>query len=349
MLNSKRDAIQRFFVTAHRLGQSLNRGSSAQQAPEGFQLSTLEKLKDVKSTKFPKFNMLHFIIALVARKDPAELFTAEETSLLQRASMLKTHKVYSDCVELAQGIYAVQQICETGKYTRPNTSETVRIERRRKSIPAQLAAEDRPEPTLDTDDRFYDMLHRFVEESLGEAEDIAEGAFEVILTYKELALYFDDLKSVYPPPEQDERKDLCEIFCKFAEELRKHREDVEAEHLRRLIEASAAAEAPTPAPHTSRLSLLFGGGQGATTPRDAGEGRGAMRMSCCSPLSSLAGSPSPAPGSPKRAPRMTRFSGIDEVSEVTPEHARPDHSESFQLIVTPGAGSPTAREAEEEP
>lgn len=134
MLNSKRDAIQRFFVTAHRLGQSLNRGSSAQQAPEGFQLSTLEKLKDVKSTKFPKFNMLHFIIALVARKDPAELFTAEETSLLQRASMLKTHKVYSDCVELAQGIYAVQQICETGKYTRPNTSETVRIERRRKRL-----------------------------------------------------------------------------------------------------------------------------------------------------------------------------------------------------------------------
>merc|ERR1719401_3124962 len=140
MLNSKRDSIQRLFVTAHRLGQSLNTDSSVQQesrkyyalqAPEGFQLSTLEKFKEVRSTKFPKLNVFHFVVALVSYRDSSELFSAEDASLLQQASKLKTHKVYSDCVHLLHGLYAVQRIGETGQYTRPSTAEAVTIERRK--------------------------------------------------------------------------------------------------------------------------------------------------------------------------------------------------------------------------
>merc|ERR1719254_173667 len=86
-------------------------------------------------------------------------------------------------------------------------------------------------------------MRDFVDSNLEAAEDIAEWAFNVILTYKELALFFDDLRSVYPPPknENDPRKDLCDIFHRFAEQIRKHREEVESEKVRELIVATGAA------------------------------------------------------------------------------------------------------------
>ena len=92
MLNSKREAIRKFFVTAHRLGQSLNRESNAPQAPHGFQLSTLEKLSQTKSTKFPKLSLLHFVIALVSRDDARALFSTEDLALLQMMRMSREEK-----------------------------------------------------------------------------------------------------------------------------------------------------------------------------------------------------------------------------------------------------------------
>jgi len=242
MLKAKRETIRTFFITAHRLGQSLNHASNAPKAPRGFQLSTLEKLSQTKSTKFPKLSILHFVLALMSRDDARALFNTEDLALLQAAKSLKTHKVYQDSVELVQGIYAVQQICETGNYTCPETGQAVKIERRRKSVTPATADW---EPVVDTDDCFHDVMKEFVAESLEDAEDIAEGAFNLILTYKELALYFDDLNSVYPPPknENDPRKDLCDIFHRFAEDIRRHRDEVESEKLREVITTSGAADA----------------------------------------------------------------------------------------------------------
>jgi len=301
MLNSKRDTIQRFFQTAHRLGQSLNRGSSsAQAAPDGFRLCTLEKLSQTKSTKFQKLSILHFVLALVSRRDASELFNKEDLQLLQNAKNVKTYKVYQDCVELAHGIYGVQAICETGVYNCAETGHTVRMERRRKSLPAAVASltpsssssMDAHDPAVDTDDRFHDVLKAFVEENLNDAEDIAEGAFQVILTYKELALYFDDLHSVYPPPksERDTRKDLCEIFYHFAWEIRKHRDEVESERLRELIRSSTMEDEAMGAARSARSSMA------------------ALSQAPSSPQPSEAGSPTKCPSRHPR-PSSRRPSG----------------------------------------
>jgi hypothetical protein len=188
-LNGKRDTIRRFFVTAHRLGMSLNRASRAPQAPRGFQLSTLEKMSQTKSTKFPRLSILHFVLALMRRDDLEALFNNDDRQVLQSTKAFRTHKVFQDCVELAQGIYGVQQICETGKYTCLETGQAVRIERRRKTLPPPrcLGPEgqglDHSEPMVDTDDRFHDVMKEFVDSNLEAAEDVAEGALQVILTY----------------------------------------------------------------------------------------------------------------------------------------------------------------------
>jgi len=265
MLNMKRDTIRRFFVTAHRLGQSLNRESNAPKAPRGFQLSTLEKLSQTKSTKFPKLSILHFVLALMRREEMQALFEADDIMLLQKAKALKTHKVYQDSVEIAQGIYGVQQICETGKYTCPATGQAVQIERRRKTLPPSTRGHG--EPAVDTDDCFHDVMREFVEQHLQASEDVAESALNMILTYKELALFFDDLSSVYPPPknENDPRKDLCDIFYRFAEDIRRHRDEVDSERVRKLIAASGDEQ-----PHLPPRSRSMSGSMsasGAASPR----------------------------------------------------------------------------------
>jgi len=266
MINAKRDTIRRFFVTAHRLGQSLNRESNAPKAPRGFQLSTLEKLSQTKSTKFPKLSILHFVLALMSREDSRTLFNSDDLMLLQKAKALKTHKVYQDSVEIAQGIYGVQQICETGKYTCPATGQAVQIERRRKTLPRSPLGHC--EPAVDTDDKFHEVMREFVEQNLQASEDVAESALNMILTYKELALFFDDLPSVYPPPknENDPRKDLCDIFYRFAEDIRRHRDEVDSERVRELIAASGSDGQPHLPPRARSMSGSMSA-SGAASPR----------------------------------------------------------------------------------
>merc|ERR1719183_1957513 len=64
-LDRKRDLLGKFFSTALKMGQGLNRDSRAPQAARGFQLTSLEKLVQTKSTKSPKHNVLHFVLALM--------------------------------------------------------------------------------------------------------------------------------------------------------------------------------------------------------------------------------------------------------------------------------------------
>jgi len=239
MLHAKREIIQRFFMTALRLGQSLNRDSNAPKAPNGFSLASLEKLSQTKSTKLPRLSILHFILALMGREDVQALFDVEDIALLLEARALKTHKVFADCVELAQGLYGVQQICDTGKYVRPETGQAVTIERRRRSVTPQ-SAEAAAEAAIDTDDHFHEIMKEFVDANIEAAEDLGEGAFKLILLYKELAIYFDDMRNVYPPPksENESRKDLVDVFGKFAIEVQRHREEVESEGLREMLQLS---------------------------------------------------------------------------------------------------------------
>lgn len=244
MLNAKRETIQRFFMTALRLGQSLNRKSkrTSQAQVQSFALASLEKLAEAKSTKLPRLSVLHFVLALMSQRDADALFDAEDRSLLQEAKVLKTDKVFADCLELLQGLYGVQQICDTGKYVRPENGLVVTIERRRKSLPpqpGQSPTEDE-EGAVDSDDLFHEVMEEFVSNNLKAAEDLAEGACGLMLLYKELAIYFDDVRNVYPPPksDNDSRKDLVEVFHKFAIQIHQHREEVESEKLREMLSAA---------------------------------------------------------------------------------------------------------------
>lgn len=228
MLSNKRDLLRRFFVTAHRLGQSLNRDCRAPQAHRGFQLSALEKLAQTKSTRSPKHNLLHFVLALMPPKDCAALFTTEDIALLAKAKGLKSFTVYQDCMELVQGFHGVKGICETGRYTSRSTGSQVKIERRRKTI-APMQATLHKEAPLDPDDRFHEKMKAFVDRNMETVQKVAQACFGAFQGYKELGVFFDDLDSVYPPPrsEQDPKVDLLAVMHQLAESVRTHRAEVE--------------------------------------------------------------------------------------------------------------------------
>jgi len=233
-LTVKRGLIRRFFVTAHRLGQSLSQKSS-----RGFQLATLEKLTQTKSPKMPHLSILHFCLALMSREDAQELFSSEDIALLRGAKALGTAKVCDDCRELAQGLYGVKQIYESGEYTNV-TGQQVRIEKRRKSLPPRPVAtslSEQPlpqEPAIDTDDCFHEVMQNFVDSNVNAADDIIVECHKMVLVYKELAVFFDDLNNVYPPPKDpsDSKLDLVDVFYRFAKLVPLHREQVEEERLR---------------------------------------------------------------------------------------------------------------------
>merc|ERR1712078_248621 len=88
----------------------------------------------------PSLSILHFVLALMSSEDAQELFTAEDISLLRGAKVLGTAKVCDDCRELAQGLYGVKQICESGEYTSSSSCQPVKMERRRKTLPPRAAA-----------------------------------------------------------------------------------------------------------------------------------------------------------------------------------------------------------------
>lgn len=231
MLLRKRECIRRFFLTAHRLGQSFGL-----KADRGFQLSTLDKLAQTKSTKLPNLSILHFVLALMDQEHAEDLFDAGDIALLQAASSLKTDKVIQDARELTKGLYGVEQLFGvTGKYRCPVTGNEITIQKRRKSrVPVSAG---HPEDLLDDDDKFHEVMKAFVNANLASAEDIAEWAWHDGLTYKELAVYFDDVQSVHPPPRssKDPKEDLLDIFFRFAEAIKCHRGEVEQRKLRELV------------------------------------------------------------------------------------------------------------------
>jgi hypothetical protein len=231
-LKAKRDLIRRFFVTAHRLGQSLS-----QKPSRGFQLSTLEKLTQTKSTKMPHLSILHFLLALMSKEDAQELFTSEDIALLRSARALGTAKVRDEIAELDQGLFAVRQVVESGEYTCQTTGQAVKIERRRKSLQPRALGEEAQEPTIDTDDCFHEVMQQFVDSHVDEADDIVVECHKMLLVYKELALFFDDLNNVYPPPKDptDKKLDLVDVFYRFAKVVPQHRQQVEEEGLREKI------------------------------------------------------------------------------------------------------------------
>merc|ERR1719262_706215 len=142
----------------------------------------------------PHLSILHFVLALMSQEDARELFTDDDIVHLRAAKSLGTAKVGDECRELAQGLYGVKQICESGEYTNSSTGQSVRIERRRKTLPPRAAAAalhgESQEPAIDTDDCFHEVMRDFVNAKVDEADDIVVECHKMLLIYKELALFF---------------------------------------------------------------------------------------------------------------------------------------------------------------
>ncbi|CAJ1334582.1 unnamed protein product [Effrenium voratum] len=222
MLSEKHNRLRELFMIAHRFGTALNSNCLAPQAPQGFSLTSLEKLAQTRSTASPKHNMLHFVLAMMTPESASGLFSEEDLKLLTAARATKSYTVYQDCTELTQGFYAIREMCETGKY-KSATGERVKMERRRMT----KAAGD--EEAIDTDDCFHSVLQAFVEKYDKRVQSVAQGCYCAFIVYKEQALFFDDLGTVYPPPkdDQDSKVDLLAVMHKLAVQVRKHAVEVE--------------------------------------------------------------------------------------------------------------------------
>jgi len=274
VLDRKRALLKTFFQTALKMGQGLNSGSRAPQAENGFQLTSWEKLVQTKSSKFPKHDVLHFVLALMQPSEAEALFTSEDIALLNKAKVLKSHTVHQDCQELVEGFYGLRDICDTGNYK--SRSGRVKMERRRKTIvpgsrPDEADSSKENEAPIDTDDCFHDTMKEFVEENLDIVSCITEEWYYVFTVYKELGKFFGDVNAVYPPPrdENSSKTDLLAIFHRLAEHVRVHREEVDQDGLRELIKqppVSTTSVADHPADGSATTDTAPSAPQASTLP-----------------------------------------------------------------------------------
>jgi len=97
--------------------------------------------------------------------------------------------------------------------------------------------DDENAPAFDNDDRFHDEMKEFVDENKDDIQSIAKDCFNVFKMYKELAIYFDDARSVYPPPrsDNDSKVDLLVVFHHLAKQVVSHREEMRQDCLRDLV------------------------------------------------------------------------------------------------------------------
>eukprot|EP00811_Abedinium_folium_P002116 NODE_1193_length_2566_cov_6.362854.p1 GENE.NODE_1193_length_2566_cov_6.362854~~NODE_1193_length_2566_cov_6.362854.p1 ORF type:complete len:678 (+),score=178.14 NODE_1193_length_2566_cov_6.362854:250-2034(+) len=230
MLKAKRSLISRFFIIALRLGQMVD---GSKELPS-FELRTLERLATTRTTRFPDWTLMDLVLALMPPEDVKMLFSEQDLQLLQNARALTSHKVYWDASELVHGFHGVKLICDTGSFTSPSTGQAVKMERRRLTVPPRTPAD---EAAIDGDDRFHQVMQEFVEEHIADTRQVQESSVAFMLLYKELAVFFGDLKRVYPPPQspQDGQSDLCEVFCNFAENVRQRSAHVDRTCLRNAL------------------------------------------------------------------------------------------------------------------
>jgi len=230
VLERRRHVLQKFFRTAHSLGQALNRDSRAPEAPHGFQVSGFERVLQTKTSK-SRHNMMHIVLALMDPDELRRLFKPEDIADLREGQKLKSATVYQECLDLVQGFHAVKEIAEKGSYTNQDTGTKVTMERRRKTM---ALGGSRP---IDADDLFHEVMGEFVEDCSEEVDEVAQTSLTLFQQYRELAIFFGDLKGLYPPPkgQQDPQRDMLDVFYALIAAMKNHAAEVEADGLRALL------------------------------------------------------------------------------------------------------------------
>lgn len=233
VLRRKRPALHQCFMTAHRLGNGLNRNCKAPQAPDGFVLASIDKFLSTKTTKSPKHNALHVVIALMHPDDVQDInFSPEEMHALREARNAKIGLTHLEVTELLQNFQDVESILQENTFTR--NGKKVTMETKRKSI-APSSQEARID---DPDDKFREAMENFVEGQAGhQIRQIRSSCFEMMKSYEDLAMFFCDVNSVYPPPKRDNdgKSDLVAIMVNLADQVAAISKEVQRDNLRQLL------------------------------------------------------------------------------------------------------------------
>merc|ERR1712007_105314 len=134
-----------------------------------------------------------------------DFFSDEDEALLRDAKKKTAYKVYEDGCELVHKLADLKHVCDTGNYIEPHTKKPVKIENRRLTVTSRTP---NAEARIDRNDRFHQVMKE---------------CMQFMLLYKELAIFFEALGEVYPPPlkRQDDVFDLCDIFFSFVQNVRK--------------------------------------------------------------------------------------------------------------------------------
>jgi hypothetical protein len=233
VLVAKREACRKFFQTALHLGNALNKDRRGLVASRGFQLASLPKLLQLKSTENPKASLFHVVLSLMEPPEVKKL--AEKVSVLAAARDRKCSGVSERCQELLSGLLKVEQ-----------QAKAVKKQRRKPAVSSLHSAgndKQNDEESLEDDpsDKFHTRMQEFLSQSRSCASHIAQLHQDVFETYWELAVYFEDPNAVYPPPkgDSDGTQDIFQVFHDFAEAVANASKDLSRLGLR---EAIAEAE-----------------------------------------------------------------------------------------------------------
>jgi hypothetical protein len=210
--------ITKLFKLILNTGNYLNEGSKLGGSQGSFCLSTLSKLTEVKSSVDPKLDVLHFILSHIPHEE-AVLFTDEELSKLKNASNLRSYRVRDEVKDLLDSVVAVTEIVK------------------------------HPVPSAGDEDRFTLRMSQFAQRIRGTDQWLSKYAFNVFASYKRLSAYFEDVKSVYPPPKEKspDQFDIVELFAWFGSILKTHEKEVKKKGLREKVLTSGPISLSPPA------------------------------------------------------------------------------------------------------
>mmetsp|Transcript_93114 Transcript_93114/g.146328 ORF Transcript_93114/g.146328 Transcript_93114/m.146328 type:complete len:1167 (-) Transcript_93114:84-3584(-) len=215
------EPLRYFFASMKMLGNMLNRDSSNASASisgHGVKMVSIERMMQLKSPVHHEVTLFHLVILIVPPEMLDKLIDPSVIDDLNKAKLARSFTVHQVCTQFLDGFRQIKQLVETGKYQQlaePGKYKDVEIPVDSRPCGPEASADGVPEG-----DVFFKNMREFVATRQEQADQIALLCTHVYEKYRSFGAYIDDLKYVYPPPNDDsqtsqageERKDLFQLF-----------------------------------------------------------------------------------------------------------------------------------------